>query len=68
MEGRGFLDGVHINAAVKACVIRGISDQLGDKAKADTAGWQERAADAASAVAFEMLANLSQRKETAPNK
>jgi nucleoside phosphorylase len=57
MEGRGFLEAVHINA-VLGTVIRGISDRLSGKAFADKAGWQRKAADAASAVAFEMLATL----------
>jgi hypothetical protein len=57
MEGRGFLEAAHINSVV-ATVIRGISDKLSGKARADGAGWQKRAADAASAVAFEMLAKL----------
>jgi hypothetical protein len=39
-------------------VIRGISDLLEGKSEADAAGSQERAADAASAVAFEILATL----------
>jgi nucleoside phosphorylase len=58
MEGRGFLEAVHINS-VLGTVIRGISDQLSGKAVSDKAGWQQKAADAASAVAFEMLATLS---------
>ena len=58
MEGGGFLSGVHINAPVEGCVIRGISDLLDGKPEADKAGSQERAADVASAVAFEMLATL----------
>ena len=58
MEGQGFLAGVHINAPVQGCVVRGISDLLDGKADADKAGSQERAADVASAVAFEMLATL----------
>jgi nucleoside phosphorylase len=57
MEGRGFLEAVHINS-VLGTVIRGISDRLSGKAVADKAGWQRKAADAASAVAFEMLATL----------
>jgi len=60
MEGQGFLTSVHVNAPVQGCVIRGISDLLDGKADADQAGSQERAADVASAVAFEMLATLEQ--------
>jgi len=70
MEGRGFLEGVHINAPVEACVIRGISDLLSGKKNADEAGSQQRAAAAASAVAFEILAGLnsdgSGRRRRAP--
>jgi nucleoside phosphorylase len=58
MEGRGFLEAVHINS-VLGTVIRGISDRLTGKAFSDKAGWQRKAADAASAVAFEMLATLA---------
>jgi nucleoside phosphorylase len=58
MEGRGFLEAVHINSVV-GTVIRGISDRLSGKAFSDKAGWQQKAADAASAVAFEMLATLA---------
>lgn len=57
MEGRGFLEAVHIYSLL-GTVVRGISDLLSRKTVADKAGWQERAADAASAVAFEMLAKL----------
>ena len=59
MEGRGFLEAVHINS-ILGTVIRGISDLLSGKSVADKAGWQRKAADAASAVAFEMLATLTQ--------
>jgi nucleoside phosphorylase len=51
MEGRGFLEGVHISHPVQGCVVRGISDLLSGKANADEGGLQQRAADAASAVA-----------------
>ena len=58
MEGQGFLGGVHINASVQGCVVRGISDLLDAKAEADKAGSQKIAADVASAVAFEMFDTL----------
>jgi hypothetical protein len=61
MEGRGFLEGVHLNADVRGGVIRGISDLLDGKAQADKAGSQQRAADAASAAAFEILTGLDSK-------
>ena len=57
MEGRGFLEAAHVHSTI-AAVIRGISDLLSKKPASDGAGWQTRAADAASAVAFEMLHKL----------
>ncbi|MBR0900267.1 5'-methylthioadenosine/S-adenosylhomocysteine nucleosidase [Bradyrhizobium tropiciagri] len=64
MEGSGFLKGVHISHPTQGAVIRGISDLLSGKASADKAGSQQRAADAASAAAFEILSGLDggQRK------
>jgi nucleoside phosphorylase len=64
MEGKGFLEAVHINS-ILGTVIRGISDRLSGKAVADKAGWQAKAADAASAVAFEMLATLTPKPPSA---
>jgi hypothetical protein len=58
MEGRGFLEGVHLSADVRGGVIRGISDLLDGKAQADKSGSQQRAADAASAATFEILSGL----------
>ena len=66
MEGRGFLEGVHISHPVEGCVIRGISDLLSGKANADRSGSQLRAADAASAVAFEMLSELTEDTRKLP--
>jgi nucleoside phosphorylase/tetratricopeptide (TPR) repeat protein len=60
MEGRGFLEGVHLSHPVQGCVVRGISDLLSGKAIADKAESQRRAADAASAVAFEILSSFGQ--------
>jgi nucleoside phosphorylase len=56
MEGRGFLEAAHIHSQCRAVVVRGISDLLSDKAATDKLGWQRRAADAAAAFFFEMLA------------
>jgi nucleoside phosphorylase len=56
MEGRGFLEAAHIDSGCRAVVIRGISDLLTGKTQADKLGWQRRAADAAAAFFFEMLA------------
>jgi nucleoside phosphorylase len=66
MEGRGFLEGVHVNAPVQGCVIRGISDLLEGKSSADAKGSQEIAADAASAIAFEILATLKPGDRSIP--
>jgi nucleoside phosphorylase len=66
MEGRGFLEGVRISHPVRGCVVRGISDLLSGKADADEAGSQRIAADAASAVAFEMLSGVGTQR--APKK
>jgi nucleoside phosphorylase len=66
MEGQGFFAGVHINNPVQGCVVRGISDLLDGKTEADKAGSQERAADVASAVAFEMLATLHAKAMDGP--
>jgi hypothetical protein len=65
MEGRGFLEAVHLHQVV-GTVIRGISDQLSGKAVSDKAGWPQKAADAASAVAFELLASLEPKGHSVP--
>jgi nucleoside phosphorylase len=57
MEGWGFLEALRIHT-VLGIVIRGISDMLSGKSASDKAGWQTKAADAASAVAFELLSKL----------
>jgi nucleoside phosphorylase len=43
MEGWGFLESVHASADVRGLIVRGISDLLDGKSKADTAGSQARA-------------------------
>lgn len=58
MEDRGFLQAAHANQGVAALIVRGVSDLLDNKEEADTLGFQARAAQAASAFAFEVLANL----------
>lgn len=61
MEGWGFLDAMHANAGVLGLIVRGISDQLDGKSKADAAGSQARAAKHASAFTFEVLSKLRPR-------
>ena len=58
MEGCGFLSAVHANHPAQALIVRGISDLLSGKQKADRRGSQSRAAAHASAFAFEVLAGL----------
>ena len=65
MEGRGILEVAHANQQVSALIIRGISDLIDGKSRADEGGFQEIAARHASAFAFEVLGKfwLSRNQE-----
>ena len=55
MEGRGFLEAVHVVGNVAGVVVRGISDLMEEKARSDAENWQPRASDAAAAFLFALL-------------
>jgi nucleoside phosphorylase len=59
MEGRGFLEATQAYEDLLVMVIRGISDVLDEKSKSDAAGYQDLAAQAASAFAFQLLEKLT---------
>ena len=54
MEGNGFMVAAHAHDT-EAIEIRGISDMISDKAKADASGSQPKAADNAAAFVFAMI-------------
>jgi len=55
MEGLGFLEAARANQRVSAMIIRSISDLIYNKTEVDNQGYQEIAANHASAFAFELL-------------
>lgn len=64
MEGWGCLDAVHASHDVRGLIVRGISDLIDRKSKADRTGSQALAARHASAFAFQVLSSLARRPET----
>jgi len=58
MESNGFFSALHNYPQIQALIIRGISDRLNKKARADSAGYQEIAANHASAFGLEVLYKL----------
>lgn len=58
MEGIGFLKAASMSPSCYAMVVRGISDLIDQKNDSDDEGWQEIAADNASAFAFQMLLRI----------
>jgi 5'-methylthioadenosine/S-adenosylhomocysteine nucleosidase len=69
MEAAGVARAAHLNRAMPALVIRGISDHAdADKAVADREGWQHAAAENAAAFALSLIASLplDDRQSTTP--
>ncbi|MFI0730623.1 hypothetical protein ACH4S9_16830 [Streptomyces sp. NPDC021225] len=67
MEGAGVAQAAHLNAALPALIVRGISDRAdGEKYDADAQGWQSRAARHAAAFAFSVLRALPPGGDPAP--
>jgi nucleoside phosphorylase len=63
MEGHGFLRALHANQLVEALIVRGISDLIEGKDKADAANSQEIAAQHAAAFTFGLLSIIGKQKE-----
>jgi len=58
-EAGGFYQAIRANEGIISLIIRGISDMIDDKAKTDSKGCQEIAADYASAFMIEVLYNFT---------
>lgn len=58
MEAIGFLNALHASHRVRGLIVRGISDLIDGKSRADARGSQPLAASHASAFTFEILAKL----------
>lgn len=54
----GFLTAASMTQGCLAMVVRGISDLINKKSKSDKDGWQDIAADNASAFAFQLLSKI----------
>ena len=65
MEGRGCLVACQANGEVEAVIVRGISDLIDGKLKADASGSQGRAAAHAAAFAFEVISKYAPAMATA---
>jgi nucleoside phosphorylase len=61
MEGSGFFEACHANGDLQFLIVRGISDLLSKKSATDAQGFQEFAAQNASAFAFEVLSKFKVR-------
>jgi nucleoside phosphorylase len=58
MEGSGFYSACHANEGLQFLIVRGISDLLENKSETDSQGYQDIAANNASAFAFEVLSKF----------